>query len=70
MDSIYLLIPIALILTAIAIKAFFWAVNNHQYDDLDTPASSILLDDDEQIVRPDSKKCKESDNKEGSRDVL
>jgi cbb3-type cytochrome oxidase maturation protein len=46
MNSIYILIPIALIFTAIAIRAFFWAVDNKQYDDLDAAGQSILFDDD------------------------
>lgn len=45
MDSIYLLIPVALIFTAIAISAFFWAVNNKQYDDLDSEGERILFDE-------------------------
>ncbi len=46
MNSIYILIPIALIFTAIAIRAFFWAVDNNQYDDLDAAGQSILFDDE------------------------
>ena len=44
--SLIILIPIALALVAFAIKLFFWAVNNGQYDDLDAEASRILFDDD------------------------
>jgi len=29
-----------------AIAAFFWAVRNGQFDDLESPAWRILLDDD------------------------
>ena len=46
MDSLYLLIPIALIFCAIAIKLLLWAINNGQYDDLDKEAWRILADDD------------------------
>ena len=46
--SLTILIPIALILVALAIKIFFWAVNTGQYDDLDAEASRILFDDDVQ----------------------
>lgn len=46
MDSIYILIPIALIFTAVAVKAFFWAVDNRQYDDLDAAGQSILFEED------------------------
>lgn len=49
MASLYILIPIALIFVAIAIKAFMWAVDNHQYDDLDAAARSILFDDDAEV---------------------
>lgn len=46
MDSLYFLIPIALVLMALAVKFLFWAVNNGQYDDLDTEAHRILFDDE------------------------
>ncbi|TQV84746.1 cbb3-type cytochrome oxidase assembly protein CcoS [Exilibacterium tricleocarpae] len=45
MESLYLLIPIALVFVAIAIKVLFWAVKSGQYDDLDTEAHRILFDD-------------------------
>lgn len=48
MNIIYILIPLSVILMAIAIYFFFWAVRNDQFDDLDTPALDIL-DDDEEI---------------------
>jgi cbb3-type cytochrome oxidase maturation protein len=46
MDSLVILIPIALLFTGIAVAAFFWAVNTGQYDDLDRAARDILFDDD------------------------
>lgn len=45
MDSLYLLIPIAVIFVAIAVKVLFWAINSGQYDNLDTEAHRILFDD-------------------------
>jgi cbb3-type cytochrome oxidase maturation protein len=45
-DSLYLLIPIALLFCVIAIKLLLWAINNGQYDDLDKEAWRILADDD------------------------
>ena len=45
-DSLYLLIPIALLFCAIAIKLLLWAINNGQYDDLDKEAWRILADDE------------------------
>lgn len=47
MTSIYILIPLALLLLVVAVWAFFWAVKHDQFDDLDTPATSILFDDDD-----------------------
>jgi len=43
---IYYLIPLGLVLLVFAVGAFFWAVRSGQFDDLDTPAWRILLDDD------------------------
>jgi len=43
---IFVLIPLGLILLALAIWAFFWAAGSGQFDDLETPAWRILLDDD------------------------
>lgn len=44
MESLYFLIPGALIFIAIAIKVLFWAINSGQYDNLDTEAHRILFD--------------------------
>ena len=45
MTSLFVLIPLSILLLIVAIWAFFWAVNNGQFDDLDTPAHRILEDD-------------------------
>ncbi|AQA18447.1 cytochrome oxidase maturation protein, cbb3-type [Halioglobus japonicus] len=45
MDSLYLLIPIAIVFVAIAIKLLLWAIDSGQYDDLDKEAWSILNED-------------------------
>ena len=47
MSILYVLIPLALLILGGAVWAFFWAVGNGQFDDLDTPAVRILMDDDE-----------------------
>lgn len=46
MSILYLLIPLGLLLLALAVAAFFWAVRSGQFDDLETPAMSVLMDDD------------------------
>ncbi len=45
MTILFVLIPLAIILLSVAVFAFFWAVNNEQFDDLDSPAYMVLLDD-------------------------
>lgn len=51
MSILFLLIPLGLLLVGIAVWAFFWAVASGQFDDLSSPAWSVLMDDDE---KPDS----------------
>jgi cbb3-type cytochrome oxidase maturation protein len=45
MNILFALIPLAMLLLVFAVWAFFWAVRSGQFDDLDTPAVRILLDD-------------------------
>lgn len=63
MNILYLLIPLGLILVGIAIAFFFWAVGSGQFDDLDSPAMSVIMDDDtkpaEQNRREDADETKE-----------
>ena len=46
MSIIYVLIPIAIIIVALALVIFFWAVKTNQFEDLDRQSYSILFDDD------------------------
>ena len=46
MDSLYLLIPIALVFCIIAIKLLLWAIDDGQYDDLDKEAWRVLVDEE------------------------
>lgn len=48
MSIIYILIPIAILLTALGIYLFFWAVKTEQFDDLEKQGMSILFDDERQ----------------------
>ncbi|MDP0563162.1 MAG: cbb3-type cytochrome oxidase assembly protein CcoS [Candidatus Endonucleobacter sp. (ex Gigantidas childressi)] len=54
MGSLIILIPIALVLVAVALRIFFWAVSNGQFDDMEGPAHSILFDDDMPLEKPNS----------------
>lgn len=46
MDILFLLVPLALLLVAVIIGIMAWAVNDGQYDDMETPGHAILMDDD------------------------
>jgi cbb3-type cytochrome oxidase maturation protein len=47
MESLYLLIPLALVLLALIVWALLWAIRSGQFDDLEGPAHRILMDEDE-----------------------
>lgn len=46
MDIILLLIPMAFVLGLVGLGAFFWALNNGQFDDIEGNASRILFEDE------------------------
>lgn len=45
MNSIYLLIPLSLMLFVVAIWAIYYAVKSNQFEDLDNSPDQIILDD-------------------------
>lgn len=45
MNVLYILVPLALLLAAAAVAGFVWAVRHGQFDDVQTPAMRVLLDD-------------------------
>ncbi|MEB2316859.1 MAG: cbb3-type cytochrome oxidase assembly protein CcoS [Xanthomonadaceae bacterium] len=45
MNILLALVPISVVLLGIAIWAFVWAVRRGQFDDLETPALDILVED-------------------------
>ena len=63
MDILYLLIPISLIIVAIAIGLFMWAIRSGQYEDMEGPAHRILMDEDDPLVprKPDTTDKDKSD---------
>ena len=46
MNIILVLIPITLLILGVAVWAFFWAVRSGQFDDLESPAYDILMEDE------------------------
>ncbi len=59
MESIYILIPIAMIFVIIAIALFIWSVRSNQFEDLDREAANILFDED---IPPPTTKLKEKND--------
>ena len=45
MNILLVLIPVTLLVIAIGVAVFFWAVNHQQFDDLDSPGVLPLMDD-------------------------
>lgn len=45
MNILFVLVPVSLLLVGAAIYAFFWAVDNGQFDDLDTPSFTAIEED-------------------------
>ncbi|MBY7732384.1 cbb3-type cytochrome oxidase assembly protein CcoS [Vibrio bathopelagicus] len=71
MESLYILIPIAIVLVCIAVGIFLWAVKSEQFEDLERQGHNILFDEDSH-VNVDTKPVKattasrESDKKQSS----
>ncbi|MEJ2384831.1 MAG: cbb3-type cytochrome oxidase assembly protein CcoS [Xanthomonadales bacterium] len=47
MSMLYVLIPLAVLLLAFAVWALVWAIRTGQFDDLESHAWSVVLDDDQ-----------------------
>ena len=46
MTGLLVLIPLALMMGGVGLVAFFWAMREGQFEDLDGAANRILIDDD------------------------
>lgn len=46
MESLYLLIPLSLVLIGLLVWILNWSIKSGQFDDLDGPGQTILMDDD------------------------
>ena len=43
MEILYLLIPLSMLLVAVIVWLFLWAVRSGQFDDMEGPAQQILM---------------------------
>lgn len=53
MESLFFLIPVALVFCAVAIRLLLWAIDSGQYDDLDKEGWRVLADEDDEIPADD-----------------
>ena len=64
MSILYVLIPLAVVLLALAIWALLWAIKNGQFDDLETHGWSVVLDDDQKPPPLSDSKAPEENNED------
>jgi cbb3-type cytochrome oxidase maturation protein len=55
MEVLYILIPLAMVVVALAVWAFVWSVRSGQFEDLEGPAWRILMDDDDPKIPEDAR---------------
>jgi cbb3-type cytochrome oxidase maturation protein len=59
MESLFLLIPLSLLLVGLLAWILHWSIKSGQFDDMDGPGQSILMDDDAPVthqIRENSQK--------------
>lgn len=60
MESLYLLIPISVLLVFGIAVAFWWSVKSGQFDDMEGPGFRVLMDDDRPPATPVAKEVQEN----------
>jgi len=58
-NSLYILIPLSVLLVFVIGLIFWWSVRSGQFDDLDGPGFRILMDDDRPPVTPEKSSSEE-----------
>jgi len=56
MESLYILIPIAIVIVCVAVAIFLWAVKSDQFEDLERQGHNILFDEDDHLTPDNDKK--------------
>lgn len=65
MESIYILIPIAIVLVCVAVAIFLWAVKSEQFEDLERQGHNILFDEETEASHTPSNKEKTTKGSKG-----
>jgi len=61
MSMLYVLIPLAVLLLAVAVWALLWAIKSGQFDNLESHGWSVVLDDDQKPPPLDEEDAVESE---------
>lgn len=64
METLYLLIPLSVVLVFVIGALFWWSLRNGQYDDLEGPAYRLLMDDRDEL--PVRRAAEDSDGSDDS----
>lgn len=62
MSVIYVLVPVALAVVALALWGYVWAAKRGQFDDLKTPGMRVLHEDDDRWADPRARKDPNQDD--------
>ncbi|MFA9440506.1 cbb3-type cytochrome oxidase assembly protein CcoS [Uliginosibacterium sp. sgz301328] len=60
-SSLYILVPLSIVLVFIIAGIFWWSVRSGQFDDLEGPAWKVLLDDERPM--PDTDEIEQGEDK-------
>jgi cbb3-type cytochrome oxidase maturation protein len=52
METLYLLIPLSLVLAVVIAVAFWWSVDSGQFENLESEGELIVRDDDNAVEKP------------------
>lgn len=50
MESLYLLIPVSVVIVFLIGVVFWWSLRTGQFDDMEGPAYRVLMDDDKVLL--------------------
>lgn len=64
MESLYLLVPVSVVLVFLIGAVFWWTLRSGQMEDLEGPAYRLLMDDDRAVESPVEKPANTGDLKE------
>lgn len=62
MSVMFILLPVALLFSGVALLVFIWAAREGQFDDLDTPGLRVLHDDDADLAPPPARETERHDS--------